>query len=246
MPQFIRIPCILLCLFVALIVGSAFAIKSLVSLDATRHYLASTLSQASGQNIAIDGPMAMELFPALSLIIEDITLSQTSEQTKAPLAHITQAKASLTYAQLLARTVHVSMDDITLLHQELINSLAKTFGGHDWQHFSSASATITMENDSIFSNNITIIGNALTATGAVSANLTTQALNGEGNLHIGTLPTVPVYLKGTIDEPLYGIDASKAVHSLMQGLGLSTTSPSSSIKDINPQEALEKLGKLFK
>ncbi len=145
----------------------------------------------------------------------------------------------------------LSVTDIVLLDKDLVNQLAQTFGGSNWQKFESLTATITTQDGIVHSDDIKLTSANFNGTGITTVNLITEALSGEAKLNVSGL-TLPVYVKGTLSKPKYGVATGDAVNALFQGLGLTTgtnggtsSGTQSDSKSSTSQKALDGLGTLI-
>lgn len=147
--------------------------------------------------------------------------------------------------------------DIVLLDKDLVDQLSKNFGGSGWQEFESLSATITMNNGIVHSDNIKLVSTNINGTGIATVNLINEEIAGEAKINVRGL-TLPVYIKGTLSKAKYGIATTDAVNTLFQSLGItsgankdankdtsSSDSKNSSSKSSNTQKVLDGLGTLF-
>lgn len=186
------------------------------------------------------------------------TATLTCNVTASGQAHYDLAQGFTPEAAKVAVTSETQLDirDIVLLDQDLVNQLSQSFGGSDWQKFESLSATITTNNGIVNSDNIKLVSTNINGTGIANINLITEALAGEAKLNVRGM-TLPVYVKGTLSKPKFGIATGDAVNALFQSLGLtsetkngtdkdaSTSNTSSSSKSSTTQKVLNGLGTFF-
>lgn len=108
----------------------------------------------------------------------------------------------------LSGTADLDIVDIVILDKKLAFSMQQA-SKQSWRKFQSLTATFNAQNGVVRSNDLKLLGNALTITGDGYANLPANTLASVGTVYIKGLPAIPVRVRGTLTDPKFGLDPAR-------------------------------------